>query len=538
MNNDSSIRVYINSSKPYYYPGEELGASVLLDVLETTNCNKMQIIAKGKQIVQAIQKTSIDSYMDSSETDSNESDEDNHYKNKSKRNEDSSSEENERDNTSIARNLDESKKIFKYKKIVVISSKNSISQGKYTFPFEVQLPENIPGSFLFLENNTYVEIIYSIKVKLNKINITEVIPIVIRQKENIFNYPRSNEYSKIITGCCFDNNKSIIKLSTIEKYILSNKEVRLNLVLDNKNCGIEGSPVTIELYQRLIIFPKNKSKKLKITKLVGEYKGKKNLRARDISNKDISFLVNEPEYASSHLKKTKSIKYFRHRDIIPFLNQSIKSDFVSCEYEAYAEIQFPNWSIEELGVFLPVLIYPPEKGVLSKTVAQISNEFINSILNKKVFLSNKTREDDPEFLGSRNNDNNYYKKNKYYEISDSEEDNNKRSRRKSLTKAKGFGIRNKGDNSNGSDDNDNENDNNDYNDNNDDNLNINEYQSKNEQEDKNNNVMNEDGSFGYKKGKKNNVYIDTNSNNIKKDFSQAYLDDELDDEFLDKESIK
>ena len=50
--------------------------------------------------------------------------------------------------------------------------------------------------------------------------------------------------------------------------------------------------------------------------------------------------------------------------------------------------------------------------------------------------------------------------------------------------------------------------------------------------------MNEDGSFGYKKKKKNNVYIDTNSNNIKKDFSQTYLDDELDDEFLDKESIK
>ena len=531
MNNDSSIRIYINSSKPYYYPGEELGASVLLDVLETTYCNKMQIIAKGKQIVQAIQKTSIDSYMDSSETDSNESDEEVNYK-KSKMNEDSSSEENEKDNSSVARNLDESKNIFKYKKIVEISSKNNILQGKYTFPFEVQLPENIPGSFLFLENNTYVEIIYSIKVKLNKINITEVIPIVIRQKEKIFNYPRTNEYSKTITGCCFDNNKSIIKLSTIEKYMLSNKEVKLNLVLDNKNCGIEGSPVTIELYQRLIVYPKIKSKKLKITKLVGEYKGKKNLHPRDISNKDISFLTKEPEYASSHLKKTKSIKYFRHRDIIPFLNQSIKSDFVTCEYEAYAEVQFPNWNIEELGVFLPVLIYPPEKGVLSKTVAQISNEFINSILNKKVFLSNKTREDDPEFFSSKNNDNNYYKKNKYSEISDSEEDYNKITRRKSLIKAKGFGIKNKGDNSNGSDDNDTDNDNNDEN------LNINEYQSKNEQEDKKDNVMNEDGSFGYKKKKKNNVYIDTNSNNIKKDFSQTYLDDELDDEFLDKESIK
>ena len=36
--------------------------------------------------------------------------------------------------------------------------------------------------------------------------------------------------------------------------------------------------------------------------------------------------------------------------------------------------------------------------------------------------------------------------------------------------------------------------------------------------------------------KKNIVFIDTNSNNIKKEFSQAYLNDPLDDEFLDKES--
>ena len=38
------------------------------------------------------------------------------------------------------------------------------------------------------------------------------------------------------------------------------------------------------------------------------------------------------------------------------------------------------------------------------------------------------------------------------------------------------------------------------------------------------------------KKKKNIVKIDTNSNNIKKEFNQSYLDDALDDEFLENTS--
>ena len=77
MNNGSSVKIYINPSKPYYYPGENFVASILLDVLEKTNCDKMQIIAKGKAIINAVQKTYIDSYFDSdseAESNSNESD--------------------------------------------------------------------------------------------------------------------------------------------------------------------------------------------------------------------------------------------------------------------------------------------------------------------------------------------------------------------------------------------------------------------------------------------------------------------------------
>ena len=550
-NNDLTIKIYIDFSKPYYYPGEQFAGTILLDVFDTTNCDRMQIIAKGKKLVKAIQKTYIDSYMDSDyETSSNESSEEedsNQYRKKKSRKsrETSSSEENVNDTNSVARNLNETHKIFKYKKIVVISNNSYIVQGKYSFPFEVDLPENIPASFLFLENNTYVEIIYSIKVKLNKINIQECIPIVIRQREKIFNYPRSNEYTKILNGCCFETNESLIKLSTLEKYMINTREIKLNFVVNNTKSTLQGSPVNIELYQKITIFPKDKNKKLKVTRLIGKYKGKKYIPARENFNKDISFLMEKSEYAANHLSKTKSIKYFRHKDVIPFLNQSIKSDFVNCEYEAYAEIQFPNWSAEELGVFLPILIYPTDKGILSKTVGEISKEFINSIINKKVFLTSKSKDEDPEFEGKKNkrilNDDSE---------SESDKDSKKVGRTKSLLKVKSFGMKTKKKNNKNNDEND-ENDNANYNDNyNNDNenninnnININDYQNNknyiNNNEINNedtNKVMNEDGSFGtYVRGKKNAVYIDTNSNNFKKDFNQEYLDDALDDEYLDKE---
>lgn len=540
---DSTIKIYIDSSKPYYYPGENFAGSIFLDVLEETNCNKMQIIAKGKEIVEAIQKTSLDSYIEESNDFSSESDDErqNNKRKSKKKSDSSSSEETEKDNSSIARKLSETRKIFKYKKILQISSKNFIEKGKYSFPFEIELPENIPGTFLFMEKNAYVEIYYTVKVKLNKINIKEAIPIVIRQNEKLFNYPNVNEYSKRIMGCCFDNNISTIKLMTKEKYMINIDDINLNIVLDNSRCDIQGSPLTVDLYQKITLFPKKKDKKMKITKLVGNYKGKKPFKIRRDYNNDIHFLMDKANYAANHLKKTKSIKYFRHKDVIPFLNQSVISDFVNCEYEAYAEVQFPNWSIEELGVFLQILIYPPEKGITSKTVKQRALEFSNSILNKKVYLTNKTKENDPEF-GSKNKGNNYYYlKNKFYENSESEEEFKKKEKRISIVKVKTIGLKeSKKEEDNIELDqimnsNLNDNNNNDYENNiNNNNLNINEYN--NEEENK---VINENGSFGtYEKMKKNRVFIDTNSNNIKKDFSQAYLNDALDDEFLDKESYQ
>ena len=139
MINDSTVKIYIDVSKPYYYPGESFSATILLDVSDTTKCDKMQIIAKGKEIVNAFQKTYIYSDIDfDDEENSNEYDDDS--KNKKRRfdyntSDDSSSEEKEKEknNTSSGLKLDYTRKIFKYKKIVQISNNKYLEQENILF---------------------------------------------------------------------------------------------------------------------------------------------------------------------------------------------------------------------------------------------------------------------------------------------------------------------------------------------------------------------------------------------------------------------
>ena len=344
---------------------------------------------------------------------------------------------------------------------------------------------------------------------------------------------------------------TVIKLVSTENYTLSNEEVELKVRVNNKKCGIQASPFSIELYQKIKIYPKNKNKKIKITKIVGECKGESNVLPGKSLKQSVSFRIDIEEYNSEQLKKTKAIKYFRHKDVIPSLCQSIKSGFLSCKYEAYVEVQYPNWNLDELGVFHKVLVYPPEKGVLSESVAQIATEFNNSILNKKVFLSSKIEEDDADFRSKhKKKDKTNYRRNNYDESSDSDDDNKQR-KKKSLSKSKGFGSTHLTDNQssygrNNNIDNEFNQKKSRYNKMND-NMNNKMYDNSNNYKYFNNNdsrkekemteIINNDGSFGHKKGRsKNKVFIDTNSNNFKKDFSRNYLDDELDEDFLDKES--
>ena len=532
MINNEQVRIYIDSSKPYYYPGEEFLASILLDVLENVKCNKMIIIAKGKQIVKATQRKLT------TETEENME-------------EDSEDEEDIKNKEEVTE-INESKNIFKYKKVIKISKNDYLKKGKYTFPFEVQIPEDIPGSFLFLESKAYAEIIYSIQVKLNNINLKERIPIVIRQKVDIFNYPNESEYTKNLAGCCCKTGETKIKLNNLDKFTINGNDIKLNVNINNQKSGASGSPINIEIYQKLVL--KNKNKKIKITKIAGKYKGKKIINPRENYDKNISISLDSSNYAPDHLSETKSIKYFRHQNVLPLLNQSVKSNFINNEYEIYAETQFSNISADELGVFLMTLIYPPEKGILSKTISKIAKEFSDSIINnKKIFLNNESNDYDPDF----ENENLKYTKSERYKETESDQESKYSENFEKKIKKNGKQNKNKdkdndNDNANQNDENNINNINNvdkkinnsQSNDNNiNENLNILESQRNNPGiNDKNNKksyINTDEISFGTSTKDRANLFVtDTTSNNIKKNFNQTFLNDALDDDFLDIDSMK
>ena len=530
--NNSKIKIYIDCQKSYYYPGEQLQASIYIDSLDTIDTNKMIIIAKGREIIRAIQRNipleyEYDDSEDEEEIESSELENDANKILADKDKKEDSQEEKMRN-----KEIDESVIIFKYKKTIQMTSYDKLSKGKYTFPFEIDIPENIPGSFLFLDRNTYVEIIYTIKVKLDNVNMKETLPLIIRQKGKSFNYRKDNEYTKTIGGCCFEKYESKIKINTIDKYFLNGNNIKLNVVINNEKCGMQASPINIEIYQKIILLPKNKSNRIKITRLVGKYKGKRKVMHKQNFNEDISLSIDENKNILENSSRTKFEKYFKQNNIIPFLTQSIKSDLLICEYEVYAETQFANWSSEELGVFKKLIMYPSERGILSKDNENKSKDFSNAIVNKKIFLNEDTIDNIDE-IKSKSKEKNI---DKNRDIDNSNIKKNKEDDKKGYKSKKEKMIHKIRKHKKNEDDKENQNINSNIN--NDDinqNFNINayKYQISNVNID-NKNKINDDEVFNYPKKKKNknkNINKEKHSNKMKKDFNNIFLKDNLDSDF-------
>ena len=369
------LKTYFDIQKPFYYPGEQVLGSIFIEFFDSINCSQISIITKGKQYIKINRKNmtrEIEDYEDSL---------------------DEEIDDNNGHNDKYVEDIDEINTIFKYKKNLKIGNEY-ISKGKYTFPLEIDIPDNIPGSFLYVDNDIYFEIIYTIKIKFEEINYKDAIAIIIRQKEKIFNYPKSNEYKKYLGECCWERGETSIKISPIEKYNLINKKIKLNILINNEQSGMPGTPLNLEVYQKLVFFPKDKSKKIKRTKLVGKAKGINAINPRKNFNEDISIKLKENKILTYDKEKTKAFKYFKNAAIIELLTPSIKSELVICEYDIYVESQFVGWFKEELGVFNKILIYPPEKGILLPDMENISKEFLNSLIIKKIFLNNDIKDDE------------------------------------------------------------------------------------------------------------------------------------------------
>ena len=529
-NNNSKVKIYIDSSKSYFNPGETFSASIKLEVLEEVNTNKILIIAKGKQIIKAIQNRllHVDDYSDDDynyEEEESESDFDSTFKDISDEIYSIKSKEKMKNTNGII-DINESKEIFKYKRVVPISDNDYLSKGLHSFPIIFELPEDLPGSFLFLESNAYVEVIYTIKVKLNNIDVKQSFPFIIRQNEQIFNYPKSSEYEKNINGCCCEIITTKIKVSLDEKYILDENEVKINVILDNSKCKLEGSPIIIEIYQELVLYPLDRNKKIKITKIVGKFISEIPIEPKKDYNLDITIPLDNSQYTLENLSQTKAYKYFKNKSVIPLLGQSLKTESISSKYEIYVESKFANVSIDDLGVFVSAIIYPPEKGIFPKFD---ENKNVPEITNKTIYLNmrNINIDEDSDF----EKDKNKVGENKNKDM-DKDDDKVQVKLKKSKTCVKIFNEESssksdKKENDSSKEKNSSENENSD-------NL------KNDEKKNSNNDNVDHKLSFESLNNDKNNYNVTDcgSSNNIKKNFDHSFLDDALDKVILNTDSTK
>lgn len=524
-NNNSQVKIYIDSSKSYFNPGETFSASIKLEVLEEVNSNKILIIAKGKQIIKAIQNRLLqtDDYSDDDfdyEDEESESDFDSTFKDNSDEIYSTNSKDNKIKNKKGIIDINETKEIFKYKRVVQISDNEYLSKGIHIFPIIFELPDDLPGSFLFLESNVYVEVIYTIKVKLNNINIKQSFPFIIRQNEQIFNYRNSSDYEKNISGCCCEVITTKIKVNLNEKYILDESEIKINVILENSKCKLAGSPIIIEIYQELVLYPFDRNKKIKVTKIVGKYIGEKPVEPKKDYNLNITIPLDISQYMQENLSKTKAYKYFKNKSLISLLGQSLKSESISSKYEIYAESKFANVSIDDLGVFVSTIIYPPEKGIFPN-IDEIRN--LKEITNKTIYLNkrNINMDEDSDFEKDKNKvDKNKDKnkdKDKIKSEKDKASDNSSNEESSSISNQK---EKSKEKNSSESE--------------NSDNL-------KNDEK-KNNNSDNVKHKISFESSNnENNKYSITDngsSKSIKKKFDRSFLDDGLDNVILNTDSTK
>ena len=81
-------------------------------------------------------------------------------------------------------------------------------------------------------------------MKLEGLNIKNIAPIVIRQKENVFNYPEFNQFEKDIKGNCN------LKITAREDFTKADDPVKLTVNIKNESKR-NGSPIYIEIYRTL-----------------------------------------------------------------------------------------------------------------------------------------------------------------------------------------------------------------------------------------------------------------------------------------------
>jgi hypothetical protein len=132
-----------------------------------------------------------------------------------------------------------------------------IPKGQYTFPFQFNVPQGLPGSFFFRRGNAVAEIKYSVEgfLKPEKDSVPKLkhkVPVTVRENPNTQIQTKEVSISKnLTTWCCCDQGTCTMRTAFEKNAYAPSEEARVITEVDNSKCSLGIPNVLFSLVQTI-----------------------------------------------------------------------------------------------------------------------------------------------------------------------------------------------------------------------------------------------------------------------------------------------
>ncbi len=423
--------ILIKLENSFYYPGEIIKGNIYINIEEEIKPG-IEFKIKGKKVLKAnteytnsysseenekedIKNTKLNNINNNSDKDSEDEKSSNSNNIQSNNQEEEEKEKSEKDEEEIEKSnykYNDNKEIFNIKTNI---SNEKLNIGQYIFPFMFKLNQKIPGTCILFENNIFGEVYYSIRIKMENLNGTIIknkIPLIIRQNEKDFNYKQENKKTKNFNSscccCCIQKSNVIVNCKLPKKYFLFGETIELNYNLNNKKGNKEGESTIIILYKKIILHPKQKDM-IEIPIQVLKKENYSKIKSKE--NFSINFNL---DYQGKTINKevlnmSKNYKMIKNINLVKYLCCSCINNFFSVEYEFYVKTNLVSWTLDEIGVFISTIFYPPHNisdYLKEKILINFNGKNMDIIKINFNDLENFTQDDEISFGNNLNENNN------------------------------------------------------------------------------------------------------------------------------------